>query len=66
LVPKLASIGAKDAISGKVPQVDNLIVHDKGLADDFAAAIEILTRQGWSVKHIWAAGSFHFALFVRK
>ncbi|PNX52468.1 MAG: hypothetical protein BV458_09450 [Thermoplasmata archaeon M9B2D] len=62
----MARIGAKDVIAGKIPQVNYLIAHDKGLADDLAVAINILTVQGWSIKHVWAAGSFHFALFMRK
>ncbi|MFW9920561.1 MAG: hypothetical protein ACFFED_13240 [Candidatus Thorarchaeota archaeon] len=62
----MVSIGAKDAIKGNIPDVNYLIVHDKGLAEDFAKAINFLTGQGWSIVHIWAAQSFHFALFTRK
>jgi len=63
---EMSRIGAKDVLTGKIPEVNYLIIHDKGLADDFAVAINILTSQGWNIKHIWAAGSFHFALFKRK
>ncbi len=61
----MVSIGAKDVIKGNIPEVNYLIVHDKGLAADFAEAINALTGQGWSIEHIWAAQSFHFALFKR-
>lgn len=62
----MSRIGAKDAISGKIPNVNYLIVQDKGLADDLAVAINILTVQGWSIVQVWSAGSFHFALFRKK
>ena len=38
----MSRIGAKDVLTGKIPEVNYLIVHDKGLADDFAVAINIL------------------------
>jgi len=63
---EMSRISAKDVLTGKIPEVNYLIVHDKGLADDFAVAINILTSQGWSIEQIWAAGAFHFALFKRK
>ena len=62
----MSRIGAKDVLTGKIPEVNYLIVHDKGLADDFAVAINILTSQSWSIGHIWAARSFHFGLFKRR
>ena len=62
----MSRIKAKDVLTGNIPEVNYLIVHDKGLADDLAAAINILTVQGWSVVQVWAAGSFHFALFRKK
>ena len=62
----MARIGAKDVIKGNIPDVNYLIVTDKGMADDFAKAINSLTSLGWSVEHIWAAQTFHFALFKRK
>ena len=62
----MSRISTKDVISGNIPIVNYLIVHDKGLADDFAVSINILTSQDWSIEHIWAAGAFHFALFKRK
>ncbi|MDH4215116.1 MAG: hypothetical protein OEV85_14460 [Candidatus Thorarchaeota archaeon] len=62
----MSNTGAKNIIAGKIPETVYLIVHDKGLAEDFAAAINILTSQGWTIEHIWATNSFHFGLFKRK
>jgi hypothetical protein len=60
----MSSIDVKDAISGNIPQVDYLIVRDKGWeAQKLAQAISNLTSQGWSLEWIWSIGSFHFALF---
>jgi len=61
----MARIGAKEVISGKIPEVNYLIVTDRGLAENFAEAINILTSQGWSIEHIWATESIHFGLFKR-
>ena len=61
----MTRVSAKEAISGKIPSDNYIIVTDKGWADDLATAINLLTRQGWSVEHIWASGSFHFALLKR-
>ncbi|MFW9804844.1 MAG: hypothetical protein ACFFFC_19465 [Candidatus Thorarchaeota archaeon] len=61
----MASVGAKLIKVGKIPDVNYLIVRDKGLAEDFADAINILTSQQWNIVHIWAAGRYHFGLFKR-
>jgi hypothetical protein len=41
----MSSTGAKNVIAGKIPETEYVIVHDKGLAEDFAVAINILTSQ---------------------
>ncbi|TFH05323.1 MAG: hypothetical protein E4H14_12970 [Candidatus Thorarchaeota archaeon] len=61
----MARIGAKDVISGNIPEVNYLIITDKGWADDLAEAIDILVSRGWSIEQIWGIENTHFGLFKR-
>ena len=64
---RMSSIDVKDIISGKIPEVDYLIVHDKKWdAQDLALAISILASQGWSLQYIWSRGPYHLALYKRR
>jgi hypothetical protein len=63
----MSSIDAGEVISGRIPEVDYLIVHDKKVsAQNLAVATSILTGQGWGLQFIWSSGAYHLALFKRK